>query len=142
MFLLVLSVAKVARCVLRKNNIFMLLIDLSVAKVADAARFSGVRGVGCNNALGLSEAKVAKCMLHENNKFTLVFDSSVAEVADVAGFSGVRGVQFNNFCACIVSSKSSKMQVTYKQHFYACDRIVGSRSSRSSRVFGCTGGRI
>ena len=117
----------------------MLLFDLSVAKVADVARFSGVRGVGCNNALSLSKAKVAKCMLYENNKFTLVFDSSVAEVADVAGFSGVLVVQCNNF---IVGSKRCKMQVTYKQHFYACYRIVGSRSSRSSRVFGCTEGRI
>ena len=91
MFLLVLSVAKVSRCVLRKNNNFMLLFDLTVAKVAEVARFSGVGEVGCNNALALSEAKVAKCMLHENNKFTLVFDSSVAEVADVAGFSGTVG---------------------------------------------------
>ena len=46
MFLLVLSVAKVARCALRKNNNFMLLFDLTVAKVAEVARFSGVGGGG------------------------------------------------------------------------------------------------
>ena len=44
MFLLVLSVAKVARCALRKNHNFMLLFELTVAKVAEVARFSGVGG--------------------------------------------------------------------------------------------------
>ena len=46
MFLLVLSVPKVARCALRKNHNFMLLFDLTVAKVAEVARFSGVGGGG------------------------------------------------------------------------------------------------
>ena len=34
---------------LRKNNKYTLVFDLSVAEVAEVAGFSGVRGVGCNN---------------------------------------------------------------------------------------------
>ena len=40
-----LSVAKAAKCVLRKNNIFTLVFDLLIAEVAEVAWFSGVWGV-------------------------------------------------------------------------------------------------
>ena len=49
MFMVGLSVAKVAKCMLRENNKFMLVFDLTVAEEAEVAGFSGVRGVGCNN---------------------------------------------------------------------------------------------
>ena len=42
LFVLDLSVAKVANCMFRENNILMLMFDLSVAEVAG---FSGVREV-------------------------------------------------------------------------------------------------
>ena len=42
-----LLVAKVAKCIFRKNNVFTLVFDLSVAEVAG---FSGVRGIAYNNA--------------------------------------------------------------------------------------------
>ena len=45
MFVLEWSVAKVAKCMFRENNIFMLMFDLSVAEVAEVAGFLGVRGV-------------------------------------------------------------------------------------------------
>ena len=45
MFEVGLSVAKVAKCMLRENNIFMLVFALTVAEVAEVAGFSGVRGV-------------------------------------------------------------------------------------------------
>ena len=48
-----LSVAKVAKCMLRENNKFMLVFDLTVAEVAEVAGFSGVRGVGCIKCLWL-----------------------------------------------------------------------------------------
>ena len=111
--MLALSVAKVAKCKLRINNTFTLVIELSVAEAAEVAGFSGVRGVGYNNVvLALWVAKVAECMFRKNNKFTLEFDFSVAEIAEVARFSRVRGVGYNNVCACIVGSKSRIMQVT------------------------------
>ena len=47
--MLELSVAKVAKCMFRKNNKFTLVFDLAVAEVAEVAGFSGVRGVGYNN---------------------------------------------------------------------------------------------
>ena len=99
-----LSVAKVAKCMLRENNKFMLVFDLTVAEVAEVAGFSNVPEVGCVNVCGwmvfectrdlmlifvLSVAKVANCMLRENYKFMLDFVLTVAEVAEVAGFSGV-----------------------------------------------------
>ena len=49
MFVLGLSVAKVAKCMFRKNNKFTLVFDLAVAEVAEVAWFSGVRGVGYDN---------------------------------------------------------------------------------------------
>ena len=45
MFVLGLSVAKVAKFMFRDNNIFMLVFDLSVAEGAEVAGFSEVRGV-------------------------------------------------------------------------------------------------
>ena len=42
-----LSVANVAKCMLRERHKFTLVFDLSVADVAEVAGFSGVRGVGC-----------------------------------------------------------------------------------------------
>ena len=53
MFKVGLSVAKVAKCMLRENNKFMLVFDLTVAEVAEVAGFSGVRGVGCIKCLWL-----------------------------------------------------------------------------------------
>ena len=44
-----LSVAKVAKCMFRKNNKFTLVFDLSVAEVAEVAGFLGVRGDGFDN---------------------------------------------------------------------------------------------
>ena len=44
MFVVGLSVAKVAKCMFHENNKFMLMFDLSVAEVAEVAGFSGVRG--------------------------------------------------------------------------------------------------
>ena len=41
MFEVGLSVAKVAKCMLQKNNKFMLVFDLTVAEVAEVAGFSG-----------------------------------------------------------------------------------------------------
>ena len=41
MFVLEWPVAKVAFCVLRENNIFMLMFDSSVAEVEEGAGFSG-----------------------------------------------------------------------------------------------------
>ena len=46
MFVVGLLVAKVAKCMLRENNRFMLVFDLTVAEVAEVAGFSGVGGVG------------------------------------------------------------------------------------------------
>ena len=45
MLVLGLSVAEVVKCLIRENNKFTLVFDLSVAKVAEIAGFSGVRGV-------------------------------------------------------------------------------------------------
>ena len=42
MFKVGLSVAKVAKCILRENTMFMLVFDLTVAEVAEVAGFSGV----------------------------------------------------------------------------------------------------
>ena len=42
--MLELSVAKVAKCLFRKNNKFTLVFDLSVAEVAKVAGFSGDPG--------------------------------------------------------------------------------------------------
>ena len=42
---LILLVAKVANCMWRQNNKFMLMFDLSVAEVAEVAGFLGIRGV-------------------------------------------------------------------------------------------------
>ena len=52
MFMVGLSVAKVAICMLRENNIFMLVFDLTVAEVAEVAGCLGGRGVGCINVWG------------------------------------------------------------------------------------------
>ena len=51
-FVLEFSVAKVAKCMLRDNNKFMLVFALTVAEVAVVAGFSGVRGVGYINVCG------------------------------------------------------------------------------------------
>ena len=45
-----LLVAKIAKCIFRKNNVFTLVFDLSVAEVAEDAGFSGVLGIAYNNA--------------------------------------------------------------------------------------------
>ena len=45
MYVLVLSVGKVAKCVLRENNKLTLVFDWTVAEVADVAGFSRVWGV-------------------------------------------------------------------------------------------------
>ena len=42
-----LSVANVAKCMLRARHKFTHVFDLSVADVAEEAGFSGVRWVGC-----------------------------------------------------------------------------------------------
>ena len=49
MFVLELSVAKVAKSMFRKNDKFTLVFDLAVAEVAEVAGFLGVRGVGDDN---------------------------------------------------------------------------------------------
>ena len=103
--MLALSVAKYAKCKLRINNTFTLVIELSVAEAAEVAGFSGVRRVGYNNVvLALSVAKVAESMIPRNNKFTLEFDFSVAEIAEVADVS---------VCCYFDSSKSSRSSRVY-----------------------------
>ena len=61
-FMLELSVAKVAKCMFRKNNKFTLVFDLSGAEVADVTGFSEVRGGLIIYMLVLSVAKLAKCV--------------------------------------------------------------------------------
>ena len=45
MFVDELSVAKIAKCMLRENNRFMVVFDLTVAEVAEVAGFTGGKRV-------------------------------------------------------------------------------------------------
>ena len=89
MFVVESLVAKVANDMWRRDKIFMLVFDLTVAEIAEVAGFlGGTIGLILMFVVDSSVAKVANYMWRRDNIFMLVFDLTVAEVAEVAGFSG------------------------------------------------------